>query len=158
MPSAILYLPFFLAAAAAASGGALFEADGAWYRALEAPAFSPPAWVFGPVWTVLYIMIAVAGGRLAARAADGPAAGRLAGFALGLWALQMTLNALWTPAFFGAHALGTALAIIAALWASIALLVLVSWRVERLAGLLLVPYLAWVSFAAALNFAYWQLN
>lgn len=155
MPFLLLFLPFLFAVIAAAASGTLFPANSAWYQSLNAPSFRPPNWVFGPVWSVLYLMIAVAGARLAAQAGQGIA---LVGFALGLWALQITLDALWTPAFFGAHALGAALVIIGALWLSIAALTVVVFQIDRLAGWLLVPYLGWVSFAAALNWAYWRLN
>ena len=115
MPFLLLLLPFLLAVIAAASSGMLFPANGLWYQSLNAPTFRPPNWLFGPVWTALYLMIAVAGARLAAQAGQGAA---LVGLALGLWALQITLNTLWTPTFFGAHALGAALVIIGALFGS----------------------------------------
>lgn len=158
MKSLVAFVPFLLAVVAAGSSGVLFEVDGAWYRDLRAPSFRPPSWVFGPVWSLLYLMIAVAGWRLALQAGSARPEAAAAGLALGLWALQITLNALWTPAFFGAHALGAALLVIGALWLAILALIVVSWRVDRLAAGLLVPYLAWVSFAVVLNFAYWRLN
>ncbi|GAB4570906.1 MAG: tryptophan-rich sensory protein [Rhodothalassiaceae bacterium] len=149
----LVALPFFAAAFAAASSGAFFEIDGTWYRSLNAPFFRPPSWVFGPVWTVLYILIAVAGMRLALRAE-----GVLAGASLGLWALQMVLNALWTPVFFGARDMAGALMLIAFLFLCIVALVIVASRLDRAAALLLLPYLAWVGFAAILNGAFWWLN
>ncbi|GIX30368.1 MAG: sensory protein TspO [Porticoccaceae bacterium] len=155
MPFLLLFLPFLLAVVAAAASGMIFPGGGPWYRSLEAPDFLPPDWLFGPVWTVLYLMIAACGARLAAQAGRGVA---LAGFALGLWALQIALNALWMPTFFGAHALGAALVVISALWLSIAALVVTAFQVDRLAGWLLVPYLGWVSFAVVLNWALWRLN
>lgn len=149
----LVALPFFAAAFAAASSGAFFEIDGTWYRSLNAPFFRPPSWVFGPVWTVLYFLIAVAGMRLALRAE-----GVLAGASLGLWALQMALNALWTPVFFGARDMAGALMLIALLFLCIVALVIVASRLDRAAALLLLPYLAWVGFAAILNGAFWWLN
>ncbi|GAB4124145.1 MAG: tryptophan-rich sensory protein [Rhodothalassiaceae bacterium] len=149
----LVALPFFAAAFAAASSGAFFQIDGTWYRSLNAPFFRPPSWVFGPVWTVLYVLIAVAGMRLALRAE-----GVLAGAGLGLWALQMVLNALWTPVFFGARDMAGALMLIAFLFLCIVALVSVAMRVDRTAALLLLPYLAWVGFAAVLNGAFWWLN
>lgn len=149
----LVALPFFAAACAAASSGAFFQIDGTWYRSLNAPFFRPPSWVFGPVWTVLYILIAVAGMRLALRAE-----GVLAGASLGLWALQMVLNALWTPVFFGARDMAGALMLIAFLFLCIVALVIVASRLDRVAALLLLPYLAWVGFAAILNGAFWWLN
>ncbi|WP_092501130.1 TspO/MBR family protein [Meinhardsimonia xiamenensis] len=155
MPFLLLLAPFLLAVIAAAASGVIFPAAGPWYQSLNAPSFQPPNWLFGPVWTVLYLMIAVCGARLAVQAGQGAG---LAGFALGLWALQITLNALWTPTFFGAHALGAALVIIGALWLSIAALMATALQIDRLAGWLLAPYLGWVSFAAVLNWAFWRLN
>ena len=146
-------LPFFAAAFAAASSAAFFQIDGAWYQSLDAPVFRPPSWIFGPVWTVLYIMIAAAGTRLALRADDA-----MIGALLGLWALQMVLNALWTPVFFGARDLGGALVLIAVMLATIGILVALAWRMDRGAALLLVPYLGWVGFATILNGAFWWLN
>lgn len=155
MPFPLLLIPFLLAVIAAAASGMLFPANGPWYQSLNAPSFRPPNWLFGPVWSVLYLMIAMAGARLAAQAGHGAA---MVGLALGLWALQITLNALWTPTFFGAHALGAALVIMGALWLSIAALIVAAFPIDRVAGWLLVPYLGWVSFAAVLNWAYWRLN
>ncbi|RMF10649.1 MAG: tryptophan-rich sensory protein, partial [Alphaproteobacteria bacterium] len=121
------------------------------------PSFRPPPWLFGPVWTVLYVMIAAAGTRLALHSggADAPV---LVAACLGLWALQMVLNTLWTPVFFGAHDLGGALVLIVLMFASIALLAGLAWNVDRVAALLLLPYLGWVGFATILNAAFWWLN
>jgi benzodiazapine receptor len=137
---------------AAASLGALFI-PGEWYAALKKPGWNPPAWVFGPVWSALYTMMAVAAwlvwrqGGFAAR--RGPLLAFLA---------QLALNALWTPLFFGLHRSGLAFAEIVLLWLAIAATIAVFRPVSRTAMLLLVPYLAWVSFAAALNFTLWRLN
>ncbi|SEG29539.1 TspO and MBR related proteins [Ruegeria intermedia] len=157
MTTTLVALPFFAAALAAAASGAFFEVNGAWYQSLRAPSFRPPPWLFGPVWTVLYVMIAAAGTRLAlhAEGADAPA---LVAVCLGLWALQMVLNALWTPVFFGAHDLGGALVLIVLMFASTALLAGLAWKVDRVAALLLLPYLGWVGFATILNAAFWWLN
>lgn len=136
--------------AAAAVGGVAASNAGEEYRQLEQPTWAPPAWVFGPVWTVLYIGIAVAGWL----------AWRRAGWGVPLWAfaVQLVLNALWTPLFFGAGAYGLAFAEIVLLWLAIGLTVALFWRVSRPAALLMLPYWAWVTFAAALNFAIWRLN
>lgn len=123
---------------------------GAWYGGLAKPGWTPPNWLFGPVWSVLYLMIAVAG-WLIWRAQQ--AAG-----ARWLWAAQLGLNGAWSPIMFGLQRIDLALAVIVVLWLSIAGLVVASWRPARLAALLLVPYLAWVSYAAALNLAIWRLN
>jgi len=134
----------------AALGGALFP-PGADYAALRRPSFAPPNWVFGPVWTLLYLLIAVAGWRVWRRVGwRSPA--------LRLWLTQLLLNGLWTPIFFGLGWLGVALLEMALLWIAIALCLAASWRVDRAAGLMLLPYLAWVSFAFVLNAGFWWLN
>ena len=138
--------------AAIASLGALFP-PGAWYAGLAKPGFNPPNWVFGPAWTTLYLMIATATWLLW-RAPAGPARRR----ALGLNAAQLVLNAAWTPLFFGLQAPGLALVGIVLLWLAIACTIVAAWRVSRPAAWLLVPYLAWVSFASVLNAAIWWLN
>lgn len=123
---------------------------GEWYAALIKPAWNPPAWVFGPAWTLLYILMAVAAWLVWKRA----------GFSrpLAFYFLQLALNAAWTPIFFGAHQLGWALAEIVVLWTLILLTLLSFRRVSPVAGWLFVPYLAWVSFATFLNFTLWRLN
>lgn len=157
MTTALIALPFFAAAFTAAASGAFFEINGTWYQGLNAPSFRPPPWIFAPVWTVLYIMIATAGTRLALHATSS-AETALMGACLGLWALQMVLNTLWTPVFFGAHDLGGAFVLILLMLASIGLLAGLAWRVDRTAALLLLPYLGWVGFATFLNGAFWWLN
>lgn len=118
-------------------------APGEWYESLTKPAFNPPAWVFGPVWTFLYILIAIAGWRIWRTA-------RRSG-AMMLWVAQMILNWLWSLAFFGAEAPLLALAIIFAMLASILLFIARAWKHDRLSAGLFVPYAAWVTFATALN-------
>jgi translocator protein len=125
---------------------------GSWYSTLEQPAFSPPDWVFGPVWTTLYVLIGVAGWRVW-RSAD-PGRGR----ALLLWGVQLVLNLAWSWIFFGAQAIVPALVEIVVLWVVIVLTMLAFFRIDRLAGWLFVPYLLWVTFAAALNAGYAVLN
>jgi benzodiazapine receptor len=137
----------------AASASAVFVSTGDWYASLSKPSWNPPSWVFGPAWTLLYILMAVAA-WLVWREGGWRAQGR----ALRLFLLQWFLNALWTPLFFGLHRPGLAFAEIALLWLAIAATLWSFWRVRKLAGVLLVPYLAWVSFAAALNFTIWRLN
>jgi benzodiazapine receptor len=125
-----------------------------WYAQLRKPAFTPPDWVFGPVWTVLYSLMGVAA-SLVWKEGLGRRPTRVAL----LWFLgQLVLNALWTPVFFGLRRIGSALAIIGLLWAALAVTVCRFVRVSRAAGLLLVPYLLWVSFAAILNASIWWLN
>ena len=138
--------------AAAATFGALFS-PGDWYAALEKPPFNPPNWIFGPVWTLLYAMMAVAAWRVWLRRAKAPVV-----LPLFIYAVQLTLNALWSWLFFGRHAMGMAFIEIMVLWCAILATVVLFWRVSRLAGGLLLPYLAWVAFAAFLNLTLWRLN
>lgn len=123
---------------------------GAWYAGLNKPSFNPPDWIFAPVWTVLFLMIAVAGYRTFQR--------KPGGSAMKLWLLQMALNFAWSPIFFSLHRMGLGLAIIAALFATIVAFLLRQWRADRVAALLFVPYAAWVGFAAVLNAALFLLN
>lgn len=139
----------YLAAAVGSAAGS----GGAWYASLEKPAFNPPGWVFGPVWTVLYGMMAVAAWLVWRRRG---VRGRWA--VLGLFLVHLALNAAWSWLFFGIRRPDLAFAEILVLWTSILALVLLFWRVRPLAGALLLPYLAWVSFAAVLNHALWRMN
>ena len=141
-----------LLVAAIASLGAIAP-PGAWYAGLAKPPFNPPNGVFGPAWTTLYLMIAVATWRLW-RAPASPARTR----ALRLNGVQLVLNALWTPIFFGLQRPGLALAEIVLMWLAILATILAAWRVDRIASGLLWPYLAWVSFATTLNASIWWLN
>ena len=135
----------------AASG--LASPPGEWYASLAKPSWNPPNWIFGPVWTVLYAMIGVAGWRLWTRRAASAGMRALQAFAA-----QLALNFAWTPAFFGLQRPGLALAVIVALLGAIAATIALSWRTDRVAAVLLMPYMAWVSFATALNAAIWRLN
>lgn len=118
-----------------------------WYAGLVKPSWTPPPWLFGPVWTLLYIAMAVSGWRIWLR--RGP---------LGLFALQLALNTLWSFLFFGLRRPDLALIDIVTLWCAIVATMVTFWTRDRVAGALFVPYLAWVSFASALNLALWQLN
>jgi tryptophan-rich sensory protein len=133
----------------AAQLGATYQ-PGAWYQGLAKPVFTPPSWLFPIAWTTLYVMIGLAG--YFAWKADG------LGAAVGVWLLQLILNAAWSYVMFGRHDIGLALADIAALWLSIAAFIWLTWNRSRIAAMLFVPYLAWVSFAAVLNFEVWRLN
>ena len=148
---AILALFLVLSFGAAAVGG-LFQA-GEWYAGLSKPSWTPPNWVFGPVWTVLYVLIGVSGWLLWRR--TGWAEGRLA---LSLYGLQLVLNAAWPWLYFGLHRAGLAFAEIVLLWLAILETTVVFWRSSRPAAYLLIPYLGWVGFAAVLNFALWRMN
>jgi translocator protein len=133
---------------------ALISGDSArWYEQLRTPAWSPPGWVFGPVWSLLYLSMGFAS-WLVYRA---PGAGRRR-LALALFVLQLLLNFLWSPIFFGLQRIGWALAEMVLLWAAVGATAAAFWRVRRAAGVLLLPYWAWVTFAALLNFAIWRLN
>lgn len=147
----LLFLVFLLACGAAAMTGYLFPTR-AWYKGLRKPDWTPPDWAFPVAWTVLYLLIALAGARVAALGGPG------ATWALAFWALQITLNALWTPTVFGAHRLRIGMGVIALLWVAVLCCLVASWRVSTLAGLALLPYLAWVSVAAGLNAELIRLN
>ena len=136
----------------AAATGALFM-PGEWYASLAKPTWNPPGWVFGPVWSALYAMMAVAAWLVWKR--GGFAAQRKP---LGLFLVQLSLNAAWTPLFFGLKRPDLAFAEILLLWAAIAATLAAFRKVDRPAAWLLAPYLAWVSFAAVLNGTIWRLN
>ena len=137
----------------AAVGASASLQAGTFYAELVRPDWAPPAAVFGPVWTLLYAMMAIAAWLVWMRRQI-----RLARIALTFFVLQLILNALWSWLFFGWNQGALSFLDIVLLWASIALTLVLFWRIRLLAGLLLVPYLAWVSFASALNYKIWQLN
>lgn len=124
-----------------------------WYPTLAKPAFTPPSWVFGPVWTTLYLLMGVA--LYLVWQSD---RGRLRRAALALFAVQLVLNAGWTLVFFGERAIFGGLVVIVALLAAILATIATFARIDRRAAALLVPYLLWVSFATALNVELWRLN
>lgn len=137
--------------AAAAFGG--FFLPGEWYAQLQKPSWNPPSWLFGPVWTALYIMMAIAAWLVWQR--GGFATQRLA---LSLFLLQLMFNVAWSSLFFGLRNPALAFVDIVLLWVALLATLLSFWQRSRVAGALLIPYLAWVSFASALNFALWRLN
>ena len=140
-------------AVAALSGLSVAQAVPDWYGTLNKPSWTPPAWLFGPVWTVLYLMMAIAAWLVWNR--QGLAG---AGVPLGLFAVQLALNAAWSPVFFGLHAVGWGFGVIMALWVAVLATQVAFWRVVPMAGWLLVPYQLWITFAGALNLAIWHLN
>lgn len=144
-------LVFLVIAFSAAAFGAAFP-PGEWYAALSKPSWTPPNWLFGPVWSALYAMIGFSGWRLW----NGRSSGTTP--ALAAWGVQLVLNALWSWIFFGLERPGLAFIEIAVLWLAILATMALAWRHDRLAAGLLGPYLAWVSFASALTYAIWQLN
>lgn len=141
---------FFLVLTTVVASAASAFAPGTWYEELAKPEWTPPNWIFGPMWSLLYLLIAIAG-WLVWRSQG-------LGLALLWWFIQLALNGLWSYFMFGEQDITSAMTDISALWLAIVAFMLTSWRVNRLAVLLFAPYLAWVSFAAALNFAILQLN
>lgn len=135
---------------AAAIGGLGVQGTTEEYASLRQPSWAPPSWLFGPAWSLLYALIAVAGWLVWRRVGFSPP--------LWAWTAQLVLNAIWTPLFFGAGQYGLAFAEIVAMWLAIGLTVVLFARVSRVAAALLLPYWAWVTFAAALNLSIWQLN
>ena len=143
------FLVFLFACMAAGLTGSLFP-PGKWYSELKKPVWTPPNWVFPVAWPILYLLMSYSGATLANLES--------AGSALALWALQISLNTLWTPVFFGLKNLKLGLIIIFLLLVSVAICTYVFWLYAWIAGLLFLPYLAWVVFAAALNAAVFKLN
>ena len=142
-------LVFLLLAFAAGGVGSLAMPD-AWYAALAKPSFNPPNGVFAPVWTALFVLMAVAAWRVYRHAGFGAA--------IALWLAQLVFNAAWSPLFFGLHRIGLALADIVVLLALILATSIAFFRIDRTAAALLLPYLAWVAFATALTLAIFRLN
>ena len=143
------FLVFLFACMAAGLTGSLFP-PGKWYSELNKPVWTPPNWVFPIAWPILYLLMSYSGATLANLES--------AGSALALWALQISLNTLWTPVFFGLKNLKLGLIIIFLLLVSVAICTYVFWLYAWISGLLFLPYLAWVVFAAALNAAVFKLN
>lgn len=149
------YFILILFLAVTLGGGALIGTSnvqvlGGWYTALNKPPYNPPNWVFAPVWSILYVMIAIAGWRVWMRERGGSA--------MAIWFVQLALNFLWPPIFFGLQRPGAALIVIAALLVTIAMFIAQSWQSDRLAALLFLPYAAWTAFAALLNLSIVFLN
>lgn len=136
---------------AAAASGAVFR-PGAWHRGLIKPSWNPPNWLFPPAWSILYLMIAVSGWRVF------EARGLEAAPQLVLFFVSLLLNAAWSGLFFGLKRPGLAFAELLVLWASIVAMIAAFAPIDSLAAWLLAPYLCWVTFAGALNFAIWRLN
>lgn len=145
-------IPFLVACGAAAAAASAFR-PGPWYRRLDLPSWTPPDWVFPVVWAVLYLLIAWAAWRVGLRAQSGEAA-----MALGLWACQIALVTLWSPVFFGLHRPDLAVPVVVLLWLSVATMLGSFFSIDGLAGLAVVPYLIWISYAAVLNIAIWRRN
>lgn len=144
-----LFLLFLAGCGAAAATGAMFE-PGEWYESLDKPPWTPPKWAFPVTWTILYILIAWAASRIAVL--DGNA------HAMAFYALQLALNTLWTPVFFGLRRMKAGMIVIACLWLAVAGTMLSFWALDFWAGAMFLPYLVWVSIASALNYSVWQRN
>jgi tryptophan-rich sensory protein len=145
----LTFLPFLGAVIAVALSGALFM-PGEWYKTLDKPSWTPPDWAFGPAWTVLYLMIAVAGWLVWQRAG--------ATWVVGVWCLNLVFNAAWSWLMFGRRRIDLALVDAVLMLGTIMLFIMGSAPISRTATWLFVPYLAWVSFATALNYAILQRN
>jgi tryptophan-rich sensory protein len=147
------YITLALFIALVFGGGSLIGINnipGQWYAALAKPSFNPPNWIFGPVWSILYVMIAVAGWRLWQN--------NRSSTSMKIWWAALAANFIWTPAFFGMQNIALALAIIITLLALIFAFIAKTWSLERVSAWLFVPYAAWVSFATVLNGSIWWLN
>lgn len=140
---------------AVAAGGAMFTGAGVreWYPTLAKPSFTPPSWLFGPVWTLLYTLMAIAAWLVWRRAGQAHVA-----LPLALFAVQLVLNFAWSWLFFGLRRPDLGLADIVLLWVAILGTMIAFWRVSTVAGVLFIPYLLWVSLATALNYSLWKLN
>lgn len=145
----LLFLIFLAACFSAGATGAMFP-PGPWYEQLNKPSWTPPNWLFPLAWTTLYVLMSFAGARVASEAGSG--------YAMAFWAWQIALNALWTPVFFGLRRLRQALPIMACLWIAVAGCLVTHMAIDIWAGLAFVPYLIWVSVAAALNLSVARLN
>jgi tryptophan-rich sensory protein len=145
----LLFFLFLAATIGAGATGALFP-TGSWYRGLNKPSWVPPNWLFPVAWTSIYLLIAFAGARVAGL--EGSA------YAMAFWAIQIVLNALWTPVFFGLRHLRASIPIMACLWCAVLGATITHWQLDTWAGLAFMPYLAWVSVAAALNLSMVRLN
>ena len=145
-----VYLAFIALVVAIGIAIGLGTQPGAWYEGLNKPPFNPPDWLFGPVWTVLYVLIGIAGARIFLAA---PKSGAMAA-----WVVQMALNFAWSPVWFGLQLIWPAFAIILALLAAILAFIVLARPIDRLSSWLFVPYLAWVGFATLLNLSIGILN
>jgi len=133
---------------------ATFPSIPTWYASLEKPFFNPPNWLFGPVWTTLYALMGISAFLVWRKGIRD----RQVKVALGIFVAQLILNSLWSIVFFGLHSLLGGLIVILPLWVAILLSIVTFYRISKTAGVLLIPYILWVSFATLLNFSLWQLN
>ena len=145
----ILFAIFLIACGAAGATGAMIP-PGKWYEALNKPSWNPPNWVFPLAWSALYLCIAAGAARAAVQPGNA--------LAMALLAAQFSFNTLWTPVFFGLRRMKAALVVVIGLWLTVAGTMLAFFQLDTIAGLFFVPYLVWVSIAAALNYSIWRLN
>lgn len=150
MKKILIYLLFVVVVVGLGALIGVANIPGNWYQSLNKPFFNPPNWIFGPVWTTLYVLIGLSGARTWLRAAGSAN--------MQLWFGQMALNFLWSPAFFGAESTILGLIVIIPLLLSIIAFIRMSWAPDRLSALLFLPYLAWVAFATLLNLSLFLLN
>ena len=142
-------LVFFLLMVVNGTSGALFR-PGEWYENLRKPGWTPPNWLFGPVWTTLYVMIAIAGWLVWRSGAPG--------IAIWLWGLQLVVNFGWSGLFFGMRRMDLAFYAVVLMWLLIAGFIVMAAPLSPVAALLFVPYLIWVTIAGALNWTVWRMN
>jgi tryptophan-rich sensory protein len=145
----LLFCLFLAATAGAGATGGLFP-TGKWYETLNRPSWTPPNWVFPVAWTSIYLLIAFAGARVGGMEGSG--------YAMAFWAMQIAFNALWTPVFFGLRNLKGSVPIMVCLWISVLGATITHMQLDFWAGLAFVPYLLWVTIAAALNIEMVRLN
>lgn len=142
-------LPFLAIVVTVGLSGAIFQ-PGDWYRRLDKPSWTPPSWAFGPAWTALYVMIAIAGWLVWRNEGFS--------FALAVWSLNIVLNAAWSWIMFGRRRIDLALLDATAMLVTIVMFIAAAWQKTPVAAGLFIPYLLWVAFATALNFSIWQRN
>ena len=143
-------LPIYLLTCTAAGTAGFFFRPGAWYKNLDKPTWTPPNWLFPIIWAVIYLLIAFAATRIAETPNND--------LALGVWGLQITINTLWSGVFFGLRRMLTGAVIIAFLWITVLATTLLFWQHDRIAALMMVPYLMWGTYALALNTSVWLRN
>ncbi len=144
-----VFFIFFAACCAAAASGALFP-TGDWYKSLDKPNWTPPDWAFPIAWTIFYFALAFAGSRVATLPDNK--------FAVSFWALHIALNTLWTPVFFGARNLKAGMVIITLMWIATVGMIFHCFVLDQIAGIVLLPYIGWVTIAGVLNFSLMQRN
>lgn len=144
-----LFLTYFAACAGAGATGALFM-PGDWYRSLNKPRWTPPDWVFPVVWSTLYVLMSGSAMRVAMLPDSGQA--------MAFWAVQIALNGLWTPVFFGLHKMRAGLSVLCCLWLAVASTMAAFLGHDWIAGLMFAPYLLWVTIAGALNASVIRMN